>query len=111
MDSTKSPRQLLQALCTAWRRYVALPHGRANMDEIRDINVVLARLPPGSLMASEASRGSTRDPPRYYLLLGQLLLDADALELAFAVLKATAQRVTSDGCNATAAQSTYLLVV
>lgn len=62
MDSTKSPRQLLQALCAAWRRYIALPHGRANMDEIREINLELPRLPPDSLMAIKASRGSTRDP-------------------------------------------------
>ncbi len=106
MDSAKSPRQFLHVLCAAWRRYVALPHGRANMDDLKGINLELSKMRPDSLLANKASRGN----PRYYLLLGQLILDADALELAAAVLEATAQRVTSDGCNATAALSTVMLV-
>ncbi len=110
MDSAKSPRQFLQALCAAWRRYVALPHGRANMDDLRFIDSEILSMPPDSLLASKASCSTMRDSPRYYLLLGQLILDADALELASAVLEVTAQRVTSDGCNATAALSTILLI-
>lgn len=81
MESAKSPRQLLQALCAAlcaaWRRYVALPHERANMDDLRIIDAEILRMPPDSLLASKGSRSTMRDSPRYYLLLGQLILDAD----------------------------------
>ncbi len=106
MDSAKSPRQFLQALCTAWRRYIALPHGRANMDDLRDVDVEVLKLRPDSLLGNKASDSGSA---RYHLLLGQLLLDADVFNLASDVLEATSQRVTSDGCNATAALSTVII--
>ncbi len=106
MSSSRSPRQQLEALCHAWERYVALPHARANMASLANICKEIMEVPIDKLMANERS---PNDNPWYYLLLGQMVLEADALPLAASVLHNTDQRVKAEGCNATAASSTATL--
>lgn len=102
MAGSSSPRRQIHALCNAWGSYVALPLGRNYLKATEAVCEDIVGLPLTCLTVSDpASTGA----PRYYLLLGQLVLETKALPLSATVLANTEGRITADGCNATAASS------
>ncbi len=106
MAASSSPRRQIQALCDAWGTYVALPHARTHLKATEAICEDILDLP---LTCFTTSDPTSNNAPRYYLLLGQLVLEAKALPLSATVLANTEGRITADGCNATAASSAGVL--